>query len=177
MKKTKVAACLLLLTLCVCASANQTGQGNPSGQSNQPAQAGQPGQPGQPSQANPPSQPNQPGQPAAPSAAGASDHPKMPSVDDQVDALGTQLNFSANQKSQTKTILEDQNQQAMSVVNDSALSRDEKIQKLHTLRSTTISRVRTLLNDDQKKKFDQMVQPSAAPVRQGQAPPANNPPR
>ena len=45
----------------------------------------------------------------------------------------------------------------MSIVGDNASSRDEKLQKVHALRESTISKVRSTLNDDQKKKFDQMV--------------------
>jgi len=38
------------------------------------------------------------------------------------------------------------------------MSRDDKIQKIHTIREGTINKVRTALNDDQKKKFDTLVQ-------------------
>jgi succinate dehydrogenase flavin-adding protein (antitoxin of CptAB toxin-antitoxin module) len=38
------------------------------------------------------------------------------------------------------------------------MSRDDKIQKIHSIREGTINKVRTALNDDQKKKFDTLVQ-------------------
>lgn len=81
-----------------------------------------------------------------------------PSIDDQVQSLAQQLNLSADQQAKVKTALEDQHTQAMNVVQDSAMSRDDKIQKIHTIREGTISKVRSALNDDQKKKFDVMVQ-------------------
>jgi hypothetical protein len=38
------------------------------------------------------------------------------------------------------------------------MARDDKIQKIHTIRQGTIDKVRSALNDDQKKKFDVMVE-------------------
>jgi DNA-directed RNA polymerase specialized sigma subunit len=58
-----------------------------------------------------------------------------------------------------RSILQDQHQQAVNVVNDTSLSRDAKVQKIHQLRQSTIDKVRaTLTSDDQKTKFDTMVQ-------------------
>jgi hypothetical protein len=47
----------------------------------------------------------------------------------------------------------------MTIIQDQSLQRDDKIQKIHALRESTIAKVRATLNsDDQKQKFDQMVQ-------------------
>jgi hypothetical protein len=115
----------------------------PSQPSTQPPQT----QPGQDQNAQPGQQQPQSGQMAA-----------HPSIDDQVQSLAQQLNLSADQQAKVKTALEDQHTQAMNVVQDSVMSRDDKIQKIHTIREGTINKVRTALNDDQKKKFDVMVQ-------------------
>lgn len=98
-----------------------------------------------------------------------------PSIDEQVQSLAQQLSLSADQQAKVKTALEDQHTQAMSVVQDSAMPREDKIQKIHALREATIAKVRTSLNDDQKKKFDQMLQQSdqhqqQAPSQQQQPP-------
>ncbi len=86
-------------------------------------------------------------------------HSGTPGIDDQVSALTSALNLSADQQAKVRTILEDQHQQAVGVVNDSSLSRDAKVQKIHMLRQSTIDKVRgTLTSDDQKSKFDTMVQ-------------------
>jgi hypothetical protein len=86
-------------------------------------------------------------------------HNGTSAVDDQVSALTTALNLSSDQQAKVKTILEDQHQQAVGVVSDSSLSRDAKLQKIHALRQSTIDKVRaTLTTDDQKSKFDNMVQ-------------------
>jgi hypothetical protein len=131
--------------------------------STQPSQA----QPGQDQSAQPGQQPGAATQPQSPSAAG------RPSIDDQVQSLSQQLNLSADQQAKIKTALEDQHTQAMNVVQDNAMSRDDKIQKIHTIREGTINKVRTTLNDDQKKKFDVMVQQQEQHFQQQhqQAPP------
>ena len=80
-------------------------------------------------------------------------------ADDQVNALASALNLTTDQQAKVKTILENQHEQAVSVVNDGSLSRDAKLQKIHQLRQSTIDQVRaTLTSDEQKSKFDTMVQ-------------------
>ena len=47
---------------------------------------------------------------------------------------------------------------------DGSTPRAEKVQKISAIREQTIAKVRALLNDDQKKKLDLMLQePSEAP--------------
>ena len=105
-------------------------------------------QPSQPGQTQPGQQPGAATQSQSPSAAG------RPSIDDQVQSLAQQLNLSTDQQAKVKTALEDQHTQAMNVVQDNSMARDDKIQKIHTIRQDTIDKVRSALNDDQKKKFD-----------------------
>ncbi|MGH9633215.1 MAG: hypothetical protein ACRD72_00130 [Candidatus Angelobacter sp.] len=141
------------------------------GQATQPMQPQQPGmQPSQPSTQPSQTQPGQ-DQSAQPGAATQSQSPSAagrPSIDDQVQSLAQQLNLSADQQAKVKTALEDQHTQAMNVVQDNAMSRDDKIQKIHTIRQGTIDKVRTSLNDDQKKKFDVMVQQQEQRMQQQQ---------
>lgn len=102
-----------------------------------------------------------------------------PGVDDQVSALTAALNLTPDQQAKVRTILEGQHQQAVGVVNDSSLTRDAKVQKIHQLRQGTIDRVRVILSsDEQKNKFDSMVQEKNDRVRQSEQPqPQNNTPR
>ncbi|HEY2390481.1 MAG TPA: hypothetical protein VGK22_04855 [Candidatus Angelobacter sp.] len=136
----------------------------PGGQSAPPA-ASQGMQPSSPSQAAPAQPaPNQPGQsqgdvqPAPQQPSQSPSNAGRPSIDDQVRSLSEQLNLSPDQQAKVKTALEDQHSQAMKVVQDNSLAREDKIQKIHTIRESTINTVRSALNEDQKKKFDQMVQ-------------------
>jgi protein CpxP len=126
-----------------------------------------------------PSTPPQAGQQNAPSPGNAapSQRPQMPSLDEQVATLSQFLNLTADQQTQAKTILQDQHQQAMTIVNDQAASRDQKMQKIMALREATITKVRGILTDEQKPKFDQMVEQQNQQLKQhmqGQDKP-NNP--
>jgi hypothetical protein len=86
-------------------------------------------------------------------------HSDSSGADAQVSALTTALNLNSDQQAKIKTILEDQHQQAVSLVNDPSLSHDAKLQKVHAMRQSTIDRVRaTLTTDEQKSKFDNMIQ-------------------
>lgn len=140
----------------------QPPQQQPPQGSMQPSQPSTPASPGQPSQNPGATQPGQQQPGTTPQSQGAppAGHP---SIDDQVRSLADQLNLSVDQQAKVKTALEDQHTQAMTVVQDNSLAREDKMQKIHALREATISKVRIALNDDQKKKFDQMVQQPAPP--------------
>ena len=135
--------------------------------------SGQPGQPpsgqSQPAQPQEGGQPNQ--QPSAPQAQ-PQPQPQGSSIDEQVKALSLELNLTPDQQPKLKSILEDQRTQGMAIVNDKASTREDKVQKLHALRESTIAKVREILTDDQRKKLDQMLQePDQAPKDQGSTPP------
>ncbi|HEY6273812.1 MAG TPA: hypothetical protein VIX19_17675 [Terriglobales bacterium] len=143
-------------------------------------QTSAPSQPqsGQPQSTQPPSQPpsaqpqegGQPGQQPPPPQGQTA--PQGSSIDEQVKALSVELNLTADQQPKLKAILEDQRNQGLSIVNDKASTREDKVQKLHALRESTISKVREMLNDDQKKKLDQMLQePDQGPKDQSGGPP------
>lgn len=125
----------------------------------------------QPPQTTPPSQ-NMPSSPSNQSMQAPSQgQAHGSSVDDQVKILSTELNLTPDQQDKVRTILTDQHQQAMTVVQDNAMSRDDKLNKIHSLRETTISRVRQILTAQQQPKFDEMI----ANMRQrqeGGAPPS-----
>ena len=94
-------------------------------------------------------------------------HTGTPGIDDQVSALTSALNLTSDQQGKVRTILEGQHQQAVSVVSDSSLSHDAKLQKIHELRQSTIDKVRgTLTSDEQKSKFDTMVQAQNDRIRE-----------
>ena len=127
----------------------QTAPGEPS--------QSQPGRPGQPDQQAPPPQSQSQGS----------------TIDEQVKALSLELNLTADQQPKLKSILEDQRSQGMAIVSDKATTREDKVQKLHALRESTITKVRNMLNPDQQKKLDQMLQEpeQASPHDQSSGPP------
>ena len=72
--------------------------------------------------------------------------------------LTQELSLNTDQQAKLKNILEDQHQQALTFVNDANMSREDKIQKIRVLREATITKARGIMNDDQKKKLDAMLQ-------------------
>jgi hypothetical protein len=117
-----------------------------------------------------PSQSQQPSQQAPPPSQSQG---QGSTIDEQVKALSLELNLSSDQQPKLKSILEDQRSQGMAIVGDKATTREDKVQKLHALRESTIAKVRGMLNDDQKKKLDQMLQEpeQASPHDQSSGPP------
>lgn len=187
MNKIRAAAlfCIAIFAVGVLSAQTNSGQmGTPSTQSPQMTQPGQ----RMPS-TTPPDQSAPPSQ-SAPQSSPA----RMSNIDDQVKVLSDSLNLNADQQSKVRSILMDQHEQAMALIQDNSMAREEKIEKIHSLRAGTITKVRELLNADQKTKFDQMVQQQDDRIRQQQgqsgttgntspssnspstAPPASNPP-
>ena len=151
-------------------SAQYPSSQSPSTQTPPSSQPGNPGStaPGSPQGAAPSAQPEQ----APP--------PGRPSIDDQVKMLSQELSLNTDQQAKLKNILEDQHQQAMTFVNDASMSREDKIQKIRVLREATITKARGIMNDDQKKKLDAMLQQQQQQgMHSGAAPgnpPSSNPP-
>ncbi|HEV3040207.1 MAG TPA: hypothetical protein VHA33_20755 [Candidatus Angelobacter sp.] len=125
----------------------------------------------QPQQQQPPSGQ---GTPPATDQAGQGEHRQAPTVDEQVKRLSDRINLTDDQQAKAKTILEDQHAQAQVLLNDNAMSADDKRQKFMTLRQTTISKIRDILNDDQKKKFDAyLAEMQSAPKEKPEGSPKN----
>jgi periplasmic protein CpxP/Spy len=91
---------------------------------------------------------------------GKEDHGHMgkQSLDDHVKMVSEKLNLSDDQQSKVKAILVDSHQQMHTIMDDASLSQEDKKSKLHSLHEATHSKIREVLNDDQKKKFDVMLQ-------------------
>jgi len=81
----------------------------------------------------------------------------MGSVDDHVKKLTEKLSLTADQQTKVRAILEVQKQATQTVMNDKNLSMDEKHAKMKTMHDSVHARVRELLTDEQKTKFDAMV--------------------
>jgi Spy/CpxP family protein refolding chaperone len=97
----------------------------------------------------------QPAQPQGEGQRGQHTH-GMPSVDDQVKMLSQRLNLTDDQQAKIKPILEDQHTQMQALMQDSSLSPDARRDKAMSLHDQTHAKIRDVLTDDQKKKFDAM---------------------
>lgn len=74
----------------------------------------------------------------------------------RVNILAKRLNLSDDQKGKLQAIFADSQQQMQGVRQDSSLSRQDKMEKMKSLRSQTEDKINGILNDDQKQKYAQM---------------------
>jgi protein CpxP len=79
-----------------------------------------------------------------------------PNPEQRLQKLATELNLSDDQKSQLKPILEEEGGKMKALRDDSSLSRQDRMQKMKTIMADTRSKMDPILNDDQKKKLDDM---------------------
>jgi len=87
---------------------------------------------------------------------------------DQVKELTEKLSLTDDQQGKIKTILEDIRDQMQKIRADDSLSQEDKMGKGRALRETANGKIRELLTDDQKKKFDQLEQERRDRMRQRQ---------
>ena len=81
---------------------------------------------------------------------------QMPSVDDRVNRLPENLNLTDSQKTQARTILQDQQDQMNALRQNTSISREDRHSKMMEIHQSTSGQIRGLLNDDQQKKYDAM---------------------
>lgn len=80
----------------------------------------------------------------------------MPSVDDQLNHLSSKLNLTDDQKTQIKPILQDQQDQMAALMSNNSASREETHAKMRDIHEKSNAKIRAILTDDQKAKFDKM---------------------
>jgi len=81
----------------------------------------------------------------------------MGSVDDHVKELSTKLDLTADQQAKVKAILEENHQQMQAMMKDESMSKEDKHAKMESMHNSVHTKVRALLTDAQKTKFDAMV--------------------
>jgi hypothetical protein len=78
-------------------------------------------------------------------------------IDDQVKRFTESLDLSETQQSEIKKILEFRQVQIRRIRLDESLSGDERISRLRGLQDSTVARIRAVLSDEQKKKYDPLA--------------------
>ena len=97
----------------------------------------------------------------------------------QLAGMTKRYNLSADQQNQVNPILVDQQQQMLLLHLDSSLSLDEKKAKMQNIRSDSDNKIAAILNDDQKKQFEQDHQSTQERMQQrgqGGGPGGSGPP-
>jgi len=104
----------------------------------------------------------------------------MPSAEEQTKNLTEKLSLTDDQQARVKTIVEDTHSQMQKLMQDESLTREDKMAKARSLHETAMGKVRDILTDDQKKKFDDMQKEMQDHMRQrqggGDGPPKDAPP-
>jgi periplasmic protein CpxP/Spy len=81
---------------------------------------------------------------------------RMMNPDEQLKHLTKQLDLTAEQQTQIKPLLENQQQQAMQLRQDQALSPQDRHAKMMAIHTDTKGKIEAVLNDTQKQKYEAM---------------------
>lgn len=121
---------------------------------------GQTSEPVAPSAQEPaPSSPEQTPQPENSTAVQARTHAarRRPTIDDHVKILAKSLNLTEPQQSAVKKILEERQAATLRLRTDGTISGSERIDRLRALQDQTIQKIRGVLDDEQRKKYDPLA--------------------
>jgi protein CpxP len=75
----------------------------------------------------------------------------------QLEMMTKHLNLTPDQVTQVKAIDDAQRPQMMALRQDSSMSRDDKRSKMMAMRQDRETKIRAVLTDDQKPKYDEMI--------------------
>ncbi len=89
-------------------------------------------------------------------------------VEDQVKQLTERLNLTDDQQGKVKAILEDGRTQMQKLRGDDSMSQEDKMSKMRSIHDATTAKIRDILTDDQKKKFDELEQERRERMKQRQ---------
>lgn len=78
-------------------------------------------------------------------------------LDDRVRTLARNLDLSEAQQSAVKKILEERQEETLRLRLDASLTGSARIDKFRALQEKTVERIRGVLNEEQKKKYDPLV--------------------
>jgi Spy/CpxP family protein refolding chaperone len=82
----------------------------------------------------------------------------LPSVETQLQVLTEKISLTAEQEDKIRPILKELHDATEKLALDRSLSPEERLAKVRPQRYKADEKIRTILNDDQKKKLDQYEQ-------------------
>lgn len=96
---------------------------------------------------------------APPSTSPKAAHParRGASVDDRVKRLAKALDLTDKQQVAVKNILEQRQQEMLRIRTDESIPGNQRIDRLRALQDQTVYRIRAVLNEEQKKKYDPLA--------------------
>jgi Spy/CpxP family protein refolding chaperone len=75
-------------------------------------------------------------------------------ADQRLAHMTKRYKLTADQQSQIKPILQDEQQQMQAMHSDAATSRDDKMAKMKSMHEADTQKIEAVLNDDQKQKYE-----------------------
>jgi Spy/CpxP family protein refolding chaperone len=82
----------------------------------------------------------------------------VPSVEQHLKLLTEKLDLTVDQQASVKPILQEMQDGTQKLMQDQSLTREERLEKVKPLRMKADKQIREVLNDDQKKRLDQLEQ-------------------
>jgi len=105
------------------------------------------------------SSPEQPPQPAAHA-------PKPSTLDERVKRLARALDLTDSQQVEVKKILVQRQQEMLRLRTDPNLTGSQRVEQFRALQDGTVERIRAILTDEQKKKYDPLAARKAQQANQ-----------
>jgi len=78
-------------------------------------------------------------------------------VDDRVKVFAKALDLGEPQQAAVKKILEERQQETLRLRTDSSIPANQRIDRFRALQDQTVYKIRAVLNDEQKKKYDPLA--------------------
>ena len=89
---------------------------------------------------------------------------RRPTLDDRVKTLAATLNLDEAQQVAVKRILQQRQEEILRLRHDPSITGSTRIERLRALQDQTVQRIRLVLNDEQKKKYDPLAVRKAGPA-------------
>lgn len=101
---------------------------------------------------------------AAPPAQHAHPTHRRANLDDRVKTLAAALKLDEAQQVAVKKIVEQWQQETLQLRRDTSIAGSVRIERLRAIQDKTVERIRTVLTDEQKKKYDPLAVRRVAPA-------------
>jgi Spy/CpxP family protein refolding chaperone len=89
---------------------------------------------------------------------GQGTHDGVPTVEGHLKLLTEKLALTGDQQAKIKPILQELHDATQKLMQDESMSREERLDNVRACRYKADKQIREILNDDQKKKLDQLEQ-------------------
>jgi len=101
---------------------------------------------------------------------------RMPTVEDELKELTQQLKLTDEQKPKVKAILQDQHDQMRRLMEESSGTPEENRSKMREIHENSSAKIRELLTDEQKTKYDKLLEERRRRMEERRRGPEGGPP-